>query len=167
MQITYRDIKRTLSHENIKGYVKEGMYYSKAVIGLSQKKIVDIFFLYYYDIKTDIVCPPFARIAVDSENKTLAYYNDIREKQFNCTMPDNFVSNIPYDNVYKKWENVYEDCYCRIRDFAFEHTLTNTQQSILKEYDQSFDYIIDKEIKPYYIELSPEFWEWMGKVINL
>jgi hypothetical protein len=161
--MTYKTIKGTLSHENIERYVPDGVYYSKAVIGQLQERIVDVFFFFYYDIKTDITCSPYARIAVDSENKTLAYYYAIEEKPFNSHMPKDFVSGIPYDDAYKKWENIYEDCYSKIRDFAFESGLSDTQKTLLQEYKRSFEHIIDKEIQPFYRELSPEFWNWLEK----
>ena len=163
MQMTYEEITDTLSYGDIRNYVKDGHFFSEAVIGIFQKKIVDVFYLYYFDTKTDIVYPPFARIAVDSAEKTLAYYYKTDKKPFAGVLPDNFVSAKPYDDMYKKCSAVYEDCYCKIREFAFKTGLADEQKDILKDFLQAFDYIIDKELQPFYFELSPEFWEWLAK----
>ena len=161
--MTYDDVSGTLYHENFEDYVKDGTFFSKAVLGLFQDKIVDVFFLYGYDNITKIIYQPVARIAADSSEQTLEYYHKTDEKPFNSTLPENFVSKIPFDETYEKCAEIYGDCYCKIREFAFKSDLTEEQKTILKDYVQAFDYIINDELKPFYYELSPEFWEWLVK----
>ena len=160
---TYDDIKGSLFHENFEEYIMLGMFFSKAVISLFQDKIIDVFYLYSYDNFTKIVSPPYARIAIDSTENTLAFYYKTDKKPFASTLPENFVSKIPYDETFIKWTAVYEQWYCKIREFAFQENLGDEQKTILKEFLQAFDYIIDKELQPFYFELSPEFWEWLVK----
>jgi hypothetical protein len=161
MALSYREIIRTLSSENIESYVPDGVFYSRPVIGLYQDRIADCFFLYYYDAYTNTIGHPFARMAVDSENKSLVFYYPAKEKPFKSSLPENFVSPIKYDETYKKWKNSYERCYEKIRGFAFTSGIADEQRALLMDYWQSFGYITDKELKPFYAELSPEFWKWL------
>jgi hypothetical protein len=167
MEITYREIIGTLTSKNLENYVPDGIYYSKPVIGLYLNKIVDCFFLYYYDFDTKIIYQPYARIAVDSENKTAAYYYHFKEKPFSAILPESFVSAIPYDEAYKSAESSFEFCYGQIRGFAFKSELSQEQKNLLVEYWRAFDATIDRELKPFYIELSPEFWKWLKELKEL
>ena len=161
--MTYDDVSGTLYHENFIDHIMDGTFFSKAVIGLFQDKIIDIFFLHSYDNTSGIIYQPYARIAADSVEQTLVYYHKVDEKPFASTLPEEFVTKIPYDETYENAADVYGDRYCKIREFAFKENPTDEQKTILKEYLQAFDYIIDKELQPFYFELSPEFWEWLAK----
>jgi len=164
MNITYKKIVNALSHDTIKAFVPLGVFYSKAVISLFQDKVVDCFFLHSYNRSTEIIYPPYARISIDSANKTFAYYH-VDDKPFLHNMPENFISSIICDGTFKNRRNVYEDSYVKIRGFAFQKNISDIQKDILKDYKSSFEYIIDKEIQPYYYELSPGFWNWLEKML--
>jgi len=159
--MTYEDIQEVLTQKNFENYVMEGVFYSQTIIDIFQEKTVDVFFLFGYDASTKIIYQPFARIAIDSKEKTLAYYYESDEKPFDITLPEDFISKIPYDETYKEWLDLYGECYCKIREFVFQPNITDEQKIIISDYLQAFDNIIDDELKPFYFELSPEFWEWL------
>jgi len=166
MNITYKKIGDVLFHDDIRAFVPLGTFYSKAIITLFQDTKIDCFFLYSYNRHTKIVCPPYARIAIDSTNRSVAYYHYADDKPFVHNMPENFISSNICDDTYKNWINVYENSYAKIRNFAFQENISDVQKVVLKDYKSSFEYIIDKEIQPYYYELSPSFWNWLEKMLG-
>jgi hypothetical protein len=159
MGMTYKEITRTLT--SLETYVRSGVFYSEPVIGLFGDKIVDCFFLYSYNAETNVMYPPYGRIAVDSENKTPVYYYHIKEKPFKNSLPENFVSTVSREEEYKKGRRSYESCYEQIRRFAFKTELPQEHKAVLMEYWRAFNVVIDRELKPFYAELSPEFWKWL------
>jgi len=166
MNIAYEKIKDVLSHDNISEFVPLGVFYSKAIISLFQDKIVDCFFLYSYNMRTEVVSTPYARIAIDFTNKSLAYYHHVDDKPFMQSIPEDFFSSIIYDDIHKNWQNIYEKYYVEIRNFVFQENISDVQKAVLQDYKSSFEYIIDKEIQPYYYELSPGFWNWLEKMLG-
>jgi len=165
MNITYNDIKDFLLDEELNEYIPTGVFYSKAIIGIFENKNTDCFFLYSFDNNSKIINPPFARIAIYSNDGSLAYYSKIDEKPFCSSIPKNYILNIKIDDNFKKNKNIYENRYCQIRDFSFSTNLSSAQKTILLDYKEAFVNIIDEEIQPFYFELSPEFWDWLNKAL--
>jgi len=166
METTYEKIKKILKHKDIVKYFPEGVSYSKAVPGLYENKKMVCFFLFYYELMENIIYPPYARIVIDIINKSVVYYYHIDEKKFDNIMPEKFISKLVIDDNFKEYKKLYENNFCKVYDFSFQSNLSISQKEILKDYKETFNYIIDDEIKPYYYEISPEFWKWMEESIN-
>jgi len=166
MNITYEKIRDAFFHNNIRAFVRLGIFYAKTIISLSQDKIVDCFFLHNYNMHTKIVYPSYAQIAINSTDKLVAYYHHVDDKPFMHNMLEDFISITICDDTYKYWQNIYENHYAKIRNFAFQENISDVQKAVLQDYKFSFEYIIDKEIQPYYYELSPGFWNWLEKMLG-
>jgi hypothetical protein len=162
--VSYQDVLATLFSDGIRHYVPDGTTHSEPLIGLYQGNIVDCFFLYDCNFDDETVTVPHARLAVDSMNKTLVYYYSTEEKPFECAAHTTKIFTVKeqlYDDTYKSYELMYETSYQEIRSFAFETAISKKQKEIVLKYLRAFNYMTDTIFKPFYIELSPEFFNWI------
>jgi hypothetical protein len=163
MALTYTHIIEVLMSGDIGKYVPEGLAHSFPVIGMENGKIVDCFFIFSYSRGKNEFNSPLARLAIDPIAKKLVYYRDVAESPFET---DNESHSYPLEFKSSKDERrvaltKYEKRYVSVRKFAFAAELNAAQHDELLKYMKAFNVLIAATQRPFYIALSPSFFEWM------
>ena len=173
MDLNYEDIERVLvTMKNEKGYYllpDDTGSNSLAVIGQYNGQIVDCFFGFgvsLYEIKFST---PSCKIVINPVENLLVYHEE-GENVLNVDNAFEYPNLYPFEYEQKithremdKLVNRYKRNYIHIRNFAFKDKVNKRELEILKKYKESFERITPKDMKQFYIALSPEFFEWMDR----
>jgi hypothetical protein len=163
MALTYNNIIEVLTLGDTGNYVPEGLAHSFPVIGMENGKTVDCFFIFSYSHGRNEFNSPIARLAIDPIAKELVYYRDATDSPFET---DNEAHSYPLEFKYSKDDRrealtKYEKSYISVREFAFAAELNTVQHDYLLEYMKAFNVLVTATQRPFYIALSPSFFEWM------
>lgn len=168
MILSYTTILETLLSGDIGKYVPEGIAHSFPIISRDNGRIVDCFFLFSYSRNSEEFNSPIARLAIDSIAKKLVYYQDDATMPFE---PDNELHSYPLEFKHSKDERrealfKYQESYILVRKFAFIERIDTEKYNILSSYMKAFNVLVATHQKPFYVALSPEFFEWMTSTLK-
>jgi hypothetical protein len=177
MKLTYKDIMTALYTGDAGDYMLDGHACSKPIISRENKRIIDCFFLYCFspkDKSEEAPCEysmfdaPFAKLAVDSISKELVYYRDNKthpsefEDELNSYLLGFSYSDEEIDEALPQ----YQKTYVLVSEFAFVDEINSEQKEILSRYMKAFEIITQTNMKRFYRELSPEFFEWAERKLS-
>jgi hypothetical protein len=168
MALHYDDIIEVLMSGDIGKYIPEGLAHSFPVIGKENGKIIDCFFIFSYSHGKNEFNSPIARLAIDPIAKELVYYRDAASSPFES---DNEAHSYPLEFKYSKDDRrdalmKYEESYMSVREFAFAAELNALQHDYLRNYMKAFNVLIAAAQRPFYIAVSPSFFEWMMGMVQ-
>ena len=168
MDIIYNDVIETLFSGEIGKYLPEGIAHSFPIIGMEDERIVDCFFLFSYSHEREQFNSPIARIVIDSYAKELVYYHTAEVEPFES---DNEPHSFPLNFKHSKDERrealkKYQESYVLVRKFAFAEKLNSAEHDTLLSYMKAFNVLVAVHQKPFYVALSPTFFEWMTAILK-
>ena len=176
MDLKYEDIEQALmTMKDEKGHYllpDDNGSNSLAVIGQFNGQIVDCFFGFgvsLYEIKFST---PNCKIVINPVENLLVYYGESKNVlnvdnalEYPDLYPFEYEQKITHREM-EKLANRYKRNYIHIRNFAFKEKVNKKELELLKMYKESFERITPKDMKQFYIALSPEFFAWMNRQLN-
>jgi hypothetical protein len=153
--VNYNRIISALYTPEISRYARDGVSHSYPVIGLHNGKIVDCFFLYCVSLSdAEYVEGPLSVLIIDSEEKTLIDYQDVKPRKLNNSIECD-------DDVFWKADENFEELYPQVRSFAFSKNMSPSQIKVLNSFIKTFELLVNDSFLAVYKELFSDFFDWV------
>lgn len=161
--VGYSDVIKFLFSSRIEKYIPDGLFHSYPIIGRHEGRIVDLFFLYSF--KTDLkeYNAPLALLCLDTGNEELVFHLPTAERPFSSELLEKsiYVDDNGQDfQTISALQREYEMLYGEVRRIAYSFALSAEQKSTLYSFLKVFNNLVEASLKPFYFELSKDFFDW-------
>lgn len=167
-EMSYDQIYKALFSEEIEEYVPDGVSLSHPVVDIREGRIIDCFLLFSISRDGSKYTVPTARILIDSAKKELVEFQTTEEMPFSVyNGTDYFINNIKDldAETIQEIEHDYQTSYVRIREIAFQESISTSDREAIVQYIKSLKSVELKHLQPYLFELGQSFFEWAKNVL--
>lgn len=181
------EVKNVIYDTEIAEYLRDGMAVSDPLPIMQKDRLVDLYLVYYVNVKKNTMSEPFFTFTIDTEKGTLLSverWNERKQRekigsvQKNTEKREFSISNengkdakkeilISSDTIEnrKKAKEEYENLYPEMRDYFYKESLSREIKESMKQFCHAFCLYSGEGKVNYYKQAVPEFFRWMERII--